>query len=117
MAANEDDLAYLWDMLQAARDAVEFVAGIRRADWETDKMLRLAVERTVEIVGEAARHVSDDTRTDHPEIPWRQIIGLRHLLAHEYGQIDHARLFDTVAHDIPALIERLVALLPPGSEA
>lgn len=116
MAAHEDDLAYLWDMLQAARDAVEFVTGKRRAEWETDKMLRLAVERTVEIVGEAARHVSDRTRVEHAEIPWRQIVGLRHLLAHEYGQIDHERLFDTVSHDIPELIKNLVALLPPDAE-
>jgi uncharacterized protein with HEPN domain len=116
MAAHEDDLAYLWDMLQAARDAVEFVTGKRRDEWDADKVTRLAVERTVEIVGEAARHVSDRTRVNHPEIPWRQIVGLRHLLAHEYGQIDYARLFDTVIRDIPELIKNLVALLPPDAE-
>lgn len=113
MAANEDDLAYLWDMLQAARDAVEIVAGKRKSEWEADKIIRLAVERSVEIVGEAARHVSDRTREQHPEIPWRQIVGLRHILAHEYGEIDYDRLFDTVGRDIPELINHLVSVLPP----
>lgn len=117
MAADEYDFAYLWDMLQAARDAVEFLTGKRSPEWEADKVIRLAVERSVEIVGEAARHVSDRTREEHPEIPWRQIIGLRHILAHEYGQIDYERLFDTVSHDIPKLIKNLVALLPPDTEA
>jgi len=116
MAANEDDLAYLWDMLQAARDAVEIVTGKHQTEWEADKVIRLAVERSVEIAGEAARHVSDRTREQHPEIPWRQIVGLRHILAHEYGQIDYARLFDTVSRDIPELITHLVALLPPDVE-
>jgi uncharacterized protein with HEPN domain len=117
MIADEDDLAYLWDMRQAARDAVSILAEKSKAEWVADKVTRLAVERTVEIVGEAARHVSERTRLEHSEIPWRQIIGVRHILAHEYGQIDYDRLFDTVSRDIPALLANLNALLPPNGES
>ncbi|WP_139556159.1 HepT-like ribonuclease domain-containing protein [Methylotetracoccus oryzae] len=112
MPMNDEDPAYLWDMLEAARDAVEILAGRDKAAWNQDRVIRLAVERSVEIVGEAARHVSQATRAAYPEIPWRQIVGLRNILAHEYGHIDHARLFETVIRDLPELIERLRAIIP-----
>lgn len=104
MVPTEDDLAYLWDMLQAGRDAADIMAGKSREEWSDDKIVRLAVERSVEIVGEAARHVSKPLQTQHPEISWHQIIGLRNILAHEYGQIDYDLLYDTVVHDIPELL-------------
>lgn len=113
MPPSERDRAYLWDMLQAARDAAETVAGKGRAEWDKNKLIRLAVERSVEIIGEAARHVSKTLQKEHPEIPWSQIIGLRNILAHEYGQIDYDRLFETATRDIPRLIEKLSTLVPP----
>ena len=116
MSTSDKDLAYLWDMLGAARDAVEIASGRDKAAWNQDRVILLAVERSVEIVGEAARHVSQATRAAYPEIPWRQIVGLRNILAHKYGQIDHARLFETVIRDIPELIERLRAIIPPESD-
>jgi len=60
--------------------------------------LMRATERSVEIIGEAARHVSPEFIAAHPEIPWRQIIGQRNILAHEYGQIDHEMLFRMCPH-------------------
>lgn len=78
-----------------------------------NRVLLLAMEREVEIIGEAARRVSDTYTAAHPNVAWRQIIGQRNILAHEYGQIDHELLYKTVADDIPVLIVQLEKLLPP----
>ena len=78
-----------------------------------DRILMRALERSIELIGEAARRVSFLYRDDHPEIPWRKIIGQRNILAHEYGQIDHELLYKTAIDDVPELIVLLANLLPP----
>ena len=73
----------------------------------------LAVERAVEIIGEAARRVSEEFRSAHPEIPWRSMIAQRNVLAHEYGEIKHERMWLLVTEHLPALIRDLEKLVPP----
>ena len=113
MRPEDKDAAYLWDMLQAAGEVAAMLADCDEAAFLADRVLKLAVERGVEIVGEAAGKVSSTFRAAHPEIPWREIIGQRNILAHEYGQIDHALLYKTATEDIPELIDLLEELLPP----
>lgn len=113
MQPEERDAAYLWDMLQAAKEVREMTAGHDLEKFLANRVLLRATERGVEIIGEAARRVSTSFAAAHPEVAWRQIIGQRNILAHEYGQIDHELLFKTVARDIPALITQLETLLPP----
>ena len=72
----------------------------------------LALERSMELIGEAARRVSSSFREKHPEIPWKEMIGLRNIRAHEYGRVDHAQLYATAIKDVPALIAALEKLLP-----
>jgi uncharacterized protein with HEPN domain len=91
MRPEERDLAYLWDMRDAARTAMEFTRGLKFQAYAADRKLQLAVERLVEIIGEAARHVSGTLREAHPEIPWRKIVAQRHVLAHDYGDIQQER--------------------------
>ncbi|HAR49897.1 MAG TPA: hypothetical protein DCR81_07355 [Smithella sp.] len=74
MQPEERDAAYLWDMLDAAIAVREFVSARTYYDYQNDRMLRGAVERHIEIIGEAANHVSVDFKKVHPEIPWRSII-------------------------------------------
>lgn len=62
---------------------------------------------------EAARHVSPDFQAAHPEIPWRQIVGQRNVLAHDYGEIEPALIWNVVSRRLPELVERLEALIPP----
>ena len=69
MPPDVKDMARLWDMLDAARAAVEFTTGRRYEDFLADRMLRAAVERSLEIIGEAARRVSQPIRDQSPEIP------------------------------------------------
>ena len=116
MLPEERDAAYLWDMLQAAKEIEGMLEGHDLAAFLADRILLRATERSIEVLGEAARRVSEQYMTDHPEIPWREIIGQRNILAHEYGQIDHELLFKTAAEDIPKLIGRIAALLPPLDE-
>lgn len=80
--------------------------------WDNRK-LQLAVERAVEIIGEAARLVSPAFKGQHSEIPWQQIISQRHVLAHEYGEISQDRIWRVATQRIPDLIGQLEPLLPP----
>ena len=87
MHPRERDIASLWDMREAARLIASFLHGVTYTDYEKNLMLRSAIERQLEIIGEAARRVSPEFQRAHPEIAWRNITGLRNILAHEYGEI------------------------------
>ena len=114
MTPEERNAAHLWDMLQAARDAQALLEGKTLPEYLADRMRRLALERALELVGEAARRVSAAFQQAHPEIEWRAIIGLRNVLAHEYGVIDQERLYLTGKQNVPRLIQALEAVLDGG---
>ena len=107
MQPDQRDAAYLWDMLDAARTVEQLISGLDFTQYSNDRRTQLAVERSLEIIGEAARRVSASFRDAHPEIPWRQIIGQRNVLIHEYGEIKQERIWKTVQGNIPQLIELL----------
>jgi uncharacterized protein with HEPN domain len=111
MPPENRDLAYLWDMREAAREIVQFVHGMKWAKFENDKVVRYAVERQLLVIGEAANHVSDEFRKEHPEIPWARIIGQRNVLAHEYGEILVERIWVAATKSIPELLELLKPLI------
>ena len=113
MLPDDRDAAYLWDMLDAARAVEEFISPVKFGQYLQDRKLRMAVERAVEIVGEAARRVSDGLRSAPPEIPWKKIIGQRNVLAHEYGEVKHERMWVLATVEIPNLIAALTPLVPP----
>ena len=116
MQPEEKDSAYLWDMLQAAKEVESMLEEYDLSAFLGDRVLLRAIERGVEILGESARRVSTTCREDHTEIPWREIIGQRNILAHEYGQIDHELLYKTATEDIPEIIPIIQNLLPPLDE-
>jgi uncharacterized protein with HEPN domain len=109
----ERDWASLWQMLQAARGVVASLENVSLEQYRADENLRLAVERRIEILGEAARRISEDLKQAHPEIPWRPIIEQRHFLAHVYDAIDDERIWRLAFDDIPKLIDQIAPLLPP----
>lgn len=110
------DPACLLDMLTAARAVSSFVAGRAWDEYCADLMLRSAVERQVEIIGEAARGITEAFKAAHPEIPWRPIMAQRHRLAHEYGEIDDALIWTVATVHVPRLIELVEPLTPPPPE-
>jgi uncharacterized protein with HEPN domain len=113
MRPEERDPGYVWDMLDAAASVREFTTGVTQGEYVADRKLQLAVERVLEIIGEAARLLSPTFKANHPEIPWKEIIGLRNVLAHEYGEINQERIWLVVTRRIPELIALLEPLLPP----
>ena len=78
-----------------------------------DRKLQLALTRLIEIVGEAATRVSQETRLRHPEIPWPEMVGMRNRLIHGYDMVDWAVLQSTIAVDLPQLVTQLEAILGP----
>ena len=111
MKPEDRDKAYLWDMLQAADEARALCRGFTFEAFEAERRSLLALERLMELVGEAARRVSEDFQRAHPEIAWRKIIGLRNVLAHEYGSVDHRRLFLAATQDTIELCRLLQAMI------
>ncbi len=110
------DAAHISDMIDAARLAISFVGGKTLDDYEHYPLLRSAVERQVEIIGEACRQISDSTIEANPEVPWRQIIAQRHRLAHEYGEVNGRVIWEIATQRAPNVLralERILAELPP----
>ena len=107
------DPALLLDMLIAAREAREFGEGLTWEEFQRSSLHQHAIAKALENIGEAARQLSDETKAAHPEIPWPQIIGLRHRIAHDYFHLDLVRMWEIVQHDVPALIGMIEPLVPP----
>lgn len=105
--SRRDDTLRLQDMLVAARDARAFTAGKAESDLKRDKQLTLALLKCVEIIGEAAARVGEDTRAKFPNLPWADMIGMRNRLIHAYFDIDLSLLWATVTSDVPLLIREL----------
>ncbi|GEM_PF-32656 len=108
---------YLGDMLDNARETQEIVTGKTRDDYDTNRMLQLSVLHLVQTIGEAATKVSRQTRASNPAIPWEQIIGMRNVLVHRYGDVDDDVLWKTVTDDLAPLIAELERMLPPEMRA
>lgn len=116
MQPDQRDVSYLWDMLEAARQVIDFTRGVSLDEYSGNPMLYLAVERGIQIIGEAANRVSPVFQEAHPEIPWRKIVAQRNVLVHEYGDIEHALLWDLVQNHLPRLLQQLEKLVPPPPE-
>ena len=113
MRRDRGDPAFVFDMLAAARAVVRFTVGKSRDQYDHDEVLRAALERKVEIIGEAARNLSEPFREANPQVPWRQIMATRHVLAHDYDAVNTETVWRIVTTHVPALIPQLEPLLPP----
>ena len=115
MTPDKDPIR-LRHMRDAAREAIDLTRDKVRADLDRDRLLNLALVRLMEIVGEAAARISADYRTDHPEIPWPLIVGLRNRLIHGYDSVDFDILWAILTVDLPPLvasIDHLIGEPPP----
>lgn len=101
------DQALLLDIRQSALDIRSFMAGIDEATFLKDLKTQRAVERALEIVGEAAKKLSPAALQTLPKVPFRQMIGMRNILAHEYGKVDPQLVWQTASVDIPALLKEI----------
>jgi uncharacterized protein with HEPN domain len=108
------DDAYLLDILKACEKIVRYADGKSFDEYAADEVLRDAVERNIEIIGEAARKISNEFKQEHTEIPWRKIIAQRNVLIHEYGTVDDREIWEVVTVHVPVLIKYVRPLVPPA---
>jgi uncharacterized protein with HEPN domain len=109
------DEAYLLEMLLAAREVVEFVAGVDLVSFHADKMRHYAVVQRLTVIGEAASKLSAPTRAAYPEVPWKAMVGMRNILVHAYGSVNLDVVWDTATQGMDELIATLEAIVPPES--
>ena len=107
------DNATLLDMLKASRLVIEFKEGMTKASFLDDKKTRSAIVLQLLILGEATKRLSQELRTQHKTIPWKQIAGMRDKLVHDYDDVDYDEVWRTAEEDMPQLIAQLEPLVPP----
>ncbi|MBI3537213.1 MAG: DUF86 domain-containing protein [Chloroflexi bacterium] len=103
---------YLRDILENARKAQRFVANVNFDLFVVDDEKFYAVLHALEIIGEAAKKIPQSARTRYPQVPWREVAGMRDKLARDYFEVDARRVWQTVQDDLPALqatVERMLA--------
>ena len=105
---DRDEL-YLSHIVEAVRKIRQYTEGFTLESFKGNTLVQDGVVRQLEIIGEAARMVSEATRTNHPDIPWYEIAGMRNRLIHEYFGVDLAVVWKTVTEDLEILLERFDA--------
>ncbi|MEO8609421.1 MAG: HepT-like ribonuclease domain-containing protein [Chloroflexota bacterium] len=110
------DDAYFLDMLLAADQLIEFANNLSREAFDESKLHQLAMVRLIEIIGEAAKNISDEARNAHPEIEWSNIIGMRNRIVHNYSNVDLDIVWDVITIKAPELIQQLKTIVPPDKD-
>lgn len=105
------DDSHLVDILEAANLAAEFVAGADRQAFDANRMMQRAILYQLAIIGEACNRLSPEFRAGRPEIPWREIVGMRNILIHQYGSVDLELAWAAATRRAPDLAERVTRIL------
>jgi len=108
---KRDDTVYLRHILDAIDLIEDYTKGMSENEFLSNSMARDAVVRQIEIIGEAARNISDKFQEKHPKLPWAKMIGIRNKIIHEYFNINYAIVWDTVKDDIPILKKSVKKIL------
>lgn len=116
MESLDRNYSALWDMAEAIREIQSFTATVTKEKYLETLWLKRVVERNFEILGEAARHVSMEFQQAHPEIDWRNLIGVRNIIAHRYKKVDHQILWTIIISVLPTLLTILEELAPFENE-
>lgn len=107
----KDDSVYIGHMLDFARQISVKTKDIDKINWEADENLRLAIVLLVQNIGESAIRVSKQTIKDNSSIPWKEIIGMRHRIVHNYVKVRHNIVWDVAKYEIPELIKELEKII------
>lgn len=94
---------YIDDILEAINKIREYTEGISEDDFFEDTQVQDSVFRRLEIIGEAVKNIPDEIRTNYPDIPWRQIAGMRDVLIHEYFGVNLRRVWKVIKEDVDKL--------------
>lgn len=110
------DDALLLDMLIASRKIIRFLEGVSESEFQTNDLVQSGVIREFQVIGEAARMISDETKATYHQILWHMIAGMRNRLIHEYFDIRLEVVWDAAHNDIPPLVHQLEQLVPSDEE-
>lgn len=108
----KDDRYYLLNMLDYAEKIQALFTTRSRQDFDDDELLRETCKYWLQVIGESARWVSEAFRSQHDNIPWRAMVGMRNRIVHDYLGIDDEIVWETVDKRIPELIQLLSAIVP-----
>jgi uncharacterized protein with HEPN domain len=111
MSEERDRYDFVEDIMLSSDEAIIFVEGMTFDDFRIDKKTINAVVRSLEVIGEATKHLPDSFRSEHPEIPWRQLAGMRDRLIHGYFGVDLEIVWDTVQQLLPQLLDKTNEIL------
>lgn len=114
---KQHDVIRIRHMLAAATDALNFCKDRSRKNLDGDRILTLAIIKSIEIIGEAASKISNECRSTHTNIPWVDIINMRNRMIHAYFDVNLDIVWQTVKEDLPVLIEQLERILPPEADS
>ena len=103
----KDDLAYIEHILDCIRKIKEFTDGLSLKDFSVNELVQDAVIINIEIIGEASKKISSDTKQIYYEIPWKEIAGMRDKLIHDYLGVDFEVVWRTITEDIPTLEKQI----------
>lgn len=105
------DLSYLTDIIQAAKQIQVFIQGVNKVQFNNSSLIQSAVIRQFEIIGEATKRLSEKFKSEHPEIPWKKIAGMRDILIHAYDHVDIDEIWNAAETSIPALVKQIKPLI------
>jgi uncharacterized protein with HEPN domain len=107
------ELAYLLDIVTMANDAISFATGMDKKAFSKDRKTQYAIIRCLEVIGEAAKRIPDDFRNAHPQVPWKQLAGMRDILIHSYDKVNVDIVWETVQKDLPDILNKLSPIIKP----
>jgi len=110
---GERDRGFILDMVLSATDAVEFVRDLDEAEFRSSRLHQNAVIRAIEVVGEAAGRLSPEFRQGHDDVPWSEMIGMRHRLIHGYDKVRLEVVWEVARHELPRLLDVLARFAVP----
>ena len=109
----KSDWVYLGHMLDMCQKGLEMTAGKNHQDYEESEILQFALTHIIQVIGEAADHVTEEFKESQPQIPWHEIIGMQHRIVHDYMNVDEDVVWSVVKNDLPSLITVLKNTIPP----
>ena len=96
-----DDAVYLHHILDAINRIEEYVSGLNHEEFMRSNLVQDGVIRQIEIIGEATKNLSPTLKERYPNIPWKDIAGMRDKLIHQYFGVDISAVWETVTQDLP----------------